>query len=478
MAWSADVGPGAPGDRATGRHAAGGGGPLATRLDAHLRRSGLLERGMHLLIALSGGLDSVVLLHLLRFPLRDWRFRLTAAHFDHRMRPGSAGDAAWVRGLCGAWGVPLEQAEAAAGPRSEAEARSVRYTFLRESARAVAADRILTAHQRDDQAETVLFRLARGTGVRGLAGIPARRGPLVRPLLPFSRADLDGYARRAGLRWREDPTNQDLTFARNRIRRDLLPLLESVAPGARARIAALARSAAAAEDAWSSVEEGLLSDLILEAETGAVLLARDRFLDYHPNVQARLLRRLLRRLGSSPDRAGTRAALQFIRSGASGGRFHVAGNVRIEREFDGLRIGPAAPPRATRSLSIAGPGTGHGVACVGGRRYAIEWRPGPGSKDDAESFVVSALSFPLRVRDWQPGDRIRMSYGSKKLKKLFGEKRIGRRARGELPVLVDADRKDAVLWIPGVARADRARPGTEDGAEETLTIGIRHGEHG
>ena len=146
--------------------------------------------GAHVLAAVSGGADSVVLLHLLRFAGDELGITVSAAHFDHAMRPGSAPDAEWVAGLCAAWGVPLVRRRADRALRSEAEAREARYAFLAGARGRVEADWIATAHHADDQAETVLFRALRGTGVAGLAGIApvdaARR--LVRPLLPFRRA--------------------------------------------------------------------------------------------------------------------------------------------------------------------------------------------------------------------------------------------------------------------------------------------------
>src|SRR5690606_39531002 len=146
-----------------------------------------------------------------------------AAHFDHGMRPGSAADAEWVAGLCEAWRVPLERERAASPPRSQAEARAARDRLLQHAAARVGADRIATAHHADDQAETVQNRSIRGTGLRGLAGIPERRGRIVRPLLPFRRAELEAYARAAGLRHRADPPNYPLSYARHPLRHEVRP---------------------------------------------------------------------------------------------------------------------------------------------------------------------------------------------------------------------------------------------------------------
>jgi tRNA(Ile)-lysidine synthase len=443
---------------------------------AHLDRSRLLEGDRHLLVALSGGLDSLVLLHLLRFT--QPRFTLTAAHFDHAMRTDSASDAGWVRGLCAAWHVPLVDARAPQPPVSEAAARDMRYAFLERCAATTAADAILTAHHADDQAETVLFRMLRGTGPAGLRGIPPRRGIITRPLLPFHREELLAYARRVGLTWREDSSNRSARFARNRIRHEILPVMEAVRPGAARRLARLAGRMAEAESAWHGVVKEAAEGAVVHSEEGVVELARDLLLGYHPHVRARVLRFLLHGLGSAPDRAGTRALMEFISSGGSGGGIAVAGGVRIEREFDLIRLtgtGPVAGalPDSGAVLQIPGPGGGSGSLELAGKRWAVRWSDAaqdPGGGAYAE-FDPSALRFPLMLRGWRPGDRIRLTYGGKKLKKLFQERRVGVSARGRTPVLADAG--GSVVWVAGVARSGAALPLQE---QRVFTITVLDGE--
>jgi tRNA(Ile)-lysidine synthase len=436
---------------------------LAARFDRHVRRRRLLPANRHVLVALSGGLDSTVLLHLLRFGTPG--VRVSAAHFDHRMRAGSGVDAAWVRGLCTAWAVPLEEGRAATPPRSEAAARELRYEFLAGAAERCAAGAVATAHHADDQAETVLFRLARGTGPSGLAGIPERRGRIVRPLLAFERAELMAYAAAAGVRWREDPTNIELRFARNRVRHRVLPELEAVRPGAARRIAAAAARAAEAESAWRHVVREATREVIIDRAETAFTLARDRLLDYHPHIRARVVRHLLRRLGASVDAAGTRVAMEFIRTAGSGRRVEFAGGVVMEREFGHLRLRRQRyePELASVELRIPAAGTGRGSLVLGGRTYAVRWWTDPAEAADAAdgssftaTFDASALRFPLELRAWRAGDRIRLTYGSKKLKKLFREHRCGRSARDRAIVLSDAAGR--VLWVPGIARSVIAAP--------------------
>ena len=216
------------------------------------------------------------------------------------------------------------------------------------------------------------------------------------------------------------------------------------------RDAAPVREAAwAAEREWDGALEALTDRAVVEEDATGASLARGVLHSYHRGLRARVLRHVLRRYGSTPDRAGTHAALEFISSGPSGGEIHLAGGIRLERDFDRIRI--AAGPGAEvpdRPLVVPGAAAGTGRAMIGGRPVQVAWgaeaAPGAG-------ITVPEPSFPLTVRGWRPGDRIRFAYGTKKLAKLFAEARLDRRARRRTPVVVDAAGR--VLWVVGVARA-------------------------
>lgn len=428
---------------------------LDDRFRESLRALGV-ARGAHVLAAVSGGADSVALLHLLRFVAADLALTISAAHFDHAMRGDSAADAAWVEGLCSAWGVPIARARADRPLRSEAEAREARYAFLADARERVGADWIATAHHADDQAETVLFRVLRGTGPAGLAGIApvdAERR-LLRPLLPFRRRELRRHARSHGLRWREDPTNAAADPARNRIRLQLLPAIEhAVAPGAAAALARLAELAREDEAAWERVMAGEIEALAREEE-GALVLVRERLAGYDSPVAARLLRGLLRRLGAVPDRDGTRSALEFLRTAPSGRELRLPGGVRIATEFGWARLERIAPPPLPDApLAISGE-RGAGRCRLGGRDLRVAWRPAgeapPADGACAESFAVADDAWPLLLRGRLPGDRVRTPAGTRTLKRLFTDRRVPRAARARTPVLADA--RGRVLWVAGVAR--------------------------
>ena len=437
----------------------------------HLEKTGLIRPNQRVAVALSGGRDSVALLHLLVGLREAWSLELWAVHLDHRMRPDSGADAAWVAGLCRAWAVPLVTACALRAPRSEADARAARYALFRSAMRVGAVDALATAHHRDDQAETVLMRIARGTGVRGLRGIAERRGRLVRPLLPFDRAAIDDYVARARLAWREDATNRDTRYVRNLVRAELMPTLGRNVADA---LASVADNARALEASWGADVEAVIAAAVTRTE-GGFLIARDALPGYDPAARARVVRALCRRLGVVPTRAATVAAVALMEEGESGHGIDLGGGVRLERGLAEIRLGRPSAAEPVESPLCIDAGQGSGQAIVGGRVLEVEWAPapdastGPGGRS-ALGVVVSASRLPLELRSWRPGDRIRLAAGSRKLKKLFNDWRVERPERGRTPVLADASGR--ILWIPGRAAAvDIATAG-----ESLLRISVRDAE--
>lgn len=192
-------------------------------------RFGLLPEQGLILCALSGGRDSVALLHF----LKEHGFSVAAAHFDHHLRPNSGEDALFCRDLCQKWNIPFCQGEgriAQLPGNTEANAREARYAFLERTAEETGAVCIATAHNADDNLETVLLHLAHGCGLNGLTGIRPRRGRIVRPMLQVPRAAVDEYVKEFDLPFREDATNADTSYARNRLRHQVLPVLRSINP--------------------------------------------------------------------------------------------------------------------------------------------------------------------------------------------------------------------------------------------------------
>jgi tRNA(Ile)-lysidine synthase len=246
----------------------------------------LLRPGDAVLVALSGGPDSTALVACLA-ALRDAGLAgaVSACHVDHGLRAGSAEDGDFCAALCAALAVPLERVRVSvAAGNLQSQARRARYAALRAAAARAGAGRVATGHTRADQAETVLLRLLRGSGARGLAGIPPRRGPFVRPLLDCSRAQVLAYLRERGLGHREDPTNASPRFDRNRVRHELLPALEGLRPGAEA---ALARAA----DLLRDDDRALERSARLLVPRGSTDARVDALLAVPAAVRARAVRR-------------------------------------------------------------------------------------------------------------------------------------------------------------------------------------------
>jgi len=182
-----------------------------------------------------------------------------------------------------------------------------------------------------------------------------------------------------------------------------------------------------------------------------LILVRERFAGYDSAVAARLLRALLRRLGVVPDRDGTRSALRFIGTAPSGRELRLAGGIRIRTEFGEARIERDPGPVPPDAPLVLNPGSGEGVARIGGRERRVAWRPaGEPTSANAESFAVGEGEWPLLVRGWLPGDRVRTQAGTRTLKRLFNDRRVPRGARARVPVLANA--RGRVMWVAGVAR--------------------------
>ncbi|NNM05737.1 MAG: tRNA lysidine(34) synthetase TilS, partial [Gemmatimonadetes bacterium] len=456
---------------------------LAERFPLILADDGVLSPGDRIVVAISGGVDSSVLLHLLRFSRTLPGFDLLAAHFDHRMRPDSRRDLQWVTGLCRAWDVPLRTGTAQGTPVSEEDARNRRYTFLLGLKDREKASWVLTGHQAEDQVETVLFRVFRGTGLRGLAGIPRQRSPGVyRPLLEVSRREVLAYAAHMGIGFLEDPSNESLAPARNRIRNQVLPELErGPAPGIKRSLRRLARLASENEDAWESLLPGLLEG-VLQEEADKVFVVRPALLAYDPAVQTRLMRKILAQRGIELDEVGTRALMEFTRTGASGRVFSLPGGASLSRDFGrfsldlsgsaetGTRLDQEATAQPSGALLIPEPGSGTEGITLEGRSFQVGWSPAePAGYEELLEIPISDVAFPLTLRGWLPGDRIRMDFGTKKLKKLFGEAKVPQKDRGKIPVLVDAE--GDVLWVAGFASSTMVKPRAGSGV---LFLGIRN----
>ncbi len=455
--------------------------PLIDRLRRTIQRHALVAPGGRVLVALSGGPDSVALLHLLLALQSAGDLRVAGvAHFNHQLRGDDADrDEYFCRELAASLAVPIEvgagnvrQAARATGRSIEDAARTLRYAFLEAAADRLNADVIAVGHSLDDQAETFLLRLIRGAGPRGLGSIYPRAGRVIRPLIEIPRAHLRRYAEDHRLRWREDATNRDLSIPRNRVRHELLPYLErEFSPGIAevlARDAAIARED---EDRLQREAIDFASSIVLTTTGGTIEVAADALCALHPALQARVARHALS-MG-----AGSGPADPFIGFDQVQRLLNLAKDERerdsvsfpgrqVERRGNRIIIGPALSRRLGQPNSFRVPLSIPGEVLLYREGWAVSAEraetagsaaaPGSG-RSAAVAVAADPLSLPLSVRSRRPGDRFRPlgQAGRKKLQDFLVDRKIPREIRDSLPLVVDGD--DRIVWVVGQSVAEDFR---------------------
>jgi tRNA(Ile)-lysidine synthase len=430
---------------------------LTAAVERTLRRHAMFAGGETVLVAVSGGADSVALLAILAALAPAWRLTLHVLHVDHGLRRDSGDDAGFVRALGARLGVPVEVERVRVGSGSvEAAARAARYAALEAWADRLGADRIAVGHTADDQAETVLMRLIEGTGVRGLAGIPPVRGRIIRPLIEARHRDAVAALEAAGLPWVEDLSNADPKFFRNRVRHELLPLLRSAyEPDIVSRLTAVARAARRSVDALEDIAARELERLA-ERDDTAVTLSRTALAALAPAVAAEVLRRAAATFGSrAPLRAWGHRGLRRVLAPTVPRRPFRLGGVQVEVSGDRVRVGAGpSPVLATRALYAPG-GVELGEI---GRTLEASIVPAAGYNLPREpsraAFDADRLPPRLLVRARRRGDRlIAFGGGERRLKSLLIDAKVPCWERGRVPV-VEADGE--IIWVAGLRRAATA----------------------
>lgn len=446
---------------------------LGTVVAAALAVAGVRRRD-RLVVAVSGGVDSMVLLDTLARLAPRLGLRLHVAHIHHGLRGVSAErDAALVSTEAARRALPVgvERLDPDTRPRGtsvQAWARAARYARLEAIRRRVRAAWILTAHNRNDQAETVLLNLLRGAGSRGVAGIPAARDRILRPLLAASRDEIERYAAARGVRFREDASNRSMAYRRNRVRRRLLPLLRrEYNPRIVEALAGLAAQAREDDDALTSQAAALGAEAI--RARGRAVGVSVRALAAAPAALGRRLFQEAFRRTTAGEHGLTRrhlAALALLPT--RGGAVRLPGGLRASVSAQYVWIGPDARRTMPRHRRAAR--SGPGVELPPGRWVA--WGPGRcsvrvrratggairlGPRDPCREVLhAKVLEAPLRLRTWRPGDRFRPLglHGRKKLQDFFVDAKVPRDERQRVPLLIAGDR---IAWVVGHRIADEFR---------------------
>jgi len=414
-------------------------------------RSAVRSTDAPLVLAVSGGLDSMALLRAVSEVGR--RQVAAVATFDHGGGAAASAAAALVAREAAALAMPVVIGRMTAVERSpdgrEAAWRRARYGFLRSVAAPCGA-RIMTAHTEDDQVETVLMRVLRGSGARGLAGLFAR-SDVLRPFIGVRRVELERYARTRGVVWRTDPTNRSRAFLRNRVRLDLLPALRRVSPGIDADLLDLARRAAA----WrEDVDETVAALRPWRDERGALRVASRELEGYDRDSLRVIWNALAAQVGLALDARGTRRLAAFTTTERKVGSLPLSGAWYMEARGGVYILGK-------RSLAMDAPSPlpALGELRWGAFRFRVEERSGESDDADAASepwHATLPLLEPATVRTWTAGDRLGRSggQGARRVKRYLSEAGVRGLDRVGWPVVVGGE--GDVVWIPGVRRADAA----------------------
>ena len=431
----------------------------------------LLEAGSTVVAGVSGGADSVALLHILKALEERLSITVAAAHFNHRIRGESAdADEAFVKALCERLSVPLLCGGADVpriakedGKTLEQAARDLRYAFLEEARQHFGAAYIAVAHHMDDQAETVLMHLVRGAGMAGLRGMQPKRGRIIRPLLFLRRQEIEAYLAENGIPYRTDETNLLREGTRNRIRLDVMPYLsEHLNEHAAENIAAAASLLGEDEDYLClRAEEALLA-----AKKGEHTYDRQAILSLPSPLRSRALRHALALAGAKQDVEKKHIDALTALLSAETGRSISLPSLRAETEYGCIRFLPAQEEAETVAFSLPLIRNGETKTPLGSFA-AEEITPAEFAPDPfAAHFDMEKLPEGITVRTRQPGDRFfpLNAPGRRKLKEYLIDKKVPRRER-EVPIIAAGEE---VLFLPGFTVSDTVK--IETGTERILRV--------
>jgi len=436
-------------------------------------------------VAVSGGPDSVCLLDVL-FALKDeLQISLVVAHFEHGLRPGEdQQETEFVSRLAGSYGLEFYTERASAGlaygrGSLEERARKERYQFLTKIKEKVKAQKIALGHQLDDQAETVLMRLLRGSGPLGLGAIPPVRDALIiRPLIKVSREEVQDYLRQKGILWMQDSSNLQPVHMRNRIRLELLPMLKMYQPRILEVLARTAEIIREDENILVSQAQEWLDQNALRLKQDQISIAIDKLSQLPKALQRRVLRCAIGHVGQGLRKISLKhldLTLHMCFAKAPQGQIYLPGNLAVKKRYNQIIIAPKSYEHYKRyRYKLQGPGVYKLEAIESSIEVAeLDYlqMDATGAPPWTAYLDASKIEFPLIVRPFQRGDRfvpLGMK-GTKKLHDLFVDMKIPTELRNELPIVCSGS---SIVWVTGL-RIDERFKVTKEG-EKVLKLAI-HG---
>jgi len=445
---------------------------LVDTVRSTIRHYAMLSPRDTVLAAVSGGPDSVCMLHVLAGLAEEFGVQLRVAHLDHRFRGDeSRRDAEFVAELAESLGLPF-RCEEENVPRflidnamsKQDAARMLRYRFLLTVAKQEYCQKIATGHNADDQAETVLMRILRGAGPSGLAGIPPKRdGMIIRPLLGVWRSEIEDYLDQHGLSYRTDSSNLESDYTRNRLRNELLPVLREYNPRLDQTLVNIGSIMTGVRDHLDALTDEAIPKVVKSARLGQFALDSATLSGYDEALQRSLFRRILEALRPDlppPAFRHIESIAELLRRDEVGVAVELPGELkaRLEHELLIVSSGEAEPTLQARELQVPGTtvfeGTGLAIEArivqATGEDEALH-----GLSEDEAVFDLDGIVPPLVVRGRRPGDRFRPfgMDGTKTVKQLFIDSKIAASFRDDVPIVCDGD---GIVWLPGLRRSSRA----------------------
>lgn len=463
------------------------------RVRKEIARYQMVEPGQLVIVGVSGGPDSVALLHIFRCLAGELKISLHAAHLNHMFRGEEArADASFVGELCSRWGIPctVEERNVPAHARenrlsAQVAARDIRYRFFYDVLKRTAGNKIALAHHADDQAESVLMNLLRGTGLRGLSGIPPVRDHLfIRPLLNLRRQEIELYCREQDIPFRTDSSNMKMLYRRNKLRHQLIPLLErEYSPGLVPVLNRLAAQARADEEFMEEQAQQAYQQVVLSQASSSLVLDRRVLAELPVALVRRVLRIAWENMRGSKQDLGfehIEHLLERLKGGGPERIWELPGGLKARLSHHTLSFLARQPEPSvfskTGELPVPGSFVTSADLKITSRVMGREEFPANPGELPANQVVLdyAKVKLPLAVRFRQAGDvLVPFGLGGKvKLKKLLIDRKIPRHLRDKIPLVVE-QKTGKIVWVAGIRLA--ADIGIDDTTEKVILLTLENG---